>query len=567
MVTQPLVWTFACALALEPFWSSQFPVAPQLTVGRAAIVLVAALAVREALRTDRLRTPPALLIVFLAGVAGLWSWVIVSSETWGCFCTGAAYGFSEMAAVAVLAALVPFLVTGCAPALLVGAAVGGLVSALLAVAGIHDVHTGVQAVDTYGSRLWGANGNPNFLALAVALCLPILLGFRAGRPRMRAAVEYAALGLGLVVIALTFSRGGMLAAGIGVVVVLLLRAPDRRRRLMVVAGVGLAALAGVLLYPAFQRARLNSDFPQADKQVAVDRSGWDTNEIGLVPVGGSRLSDVPPGSLKVTTSSSGQGVSHGLGRVQGGGIVRLTFRARSDLTGLAFAYGLADARSADRPTIRTAFLSPVWRRYSVAWHPPRTAGRAAGFFWQLGGATSFQIADVRSRLVPARAGGLSSISTHLLGAVPGQSPDKLAESRYVKSRLSDFREAVHAFASEPIRGIGFDTFPHYAVRHADYGAQATHNEYIRIPAELGVVGALLFALVVGAIVAALAALGRPRADWHVAAVGTLAGGAVGLLFVNGLEASTVALPLAVAAGAICGAARPAAVPTGDPGST
>jgi O-antigen ligase len=125
-----------------------------------------------------------------------------------------------------------------------------------------------------------------------------------------------------------------------------------------------------------------------------------------------------------------------------------------------------------------------------------------------------------------------------------------AESSYVHSRLDALRLARQAFADHPARGLGWENFPAYAAREGKYGGLATHNEYTRIAAELGLPG--IAALLVVALSAVFAAALEPRTAFLGAAVGVIASGAVALIFINGLVASSPSLPLATAVGLLVG---------------
>jgi O-antigen ligase len=123
------------------------------------------------------------------------------------------------------------------------------------------------------------------------------------------------------------------------------------------------------------------------------------------------------------------------------------------------------------------------------------------------------------------------------------------ESRYIHSREDAAHLAVDLFIQNPLTGIGWEQFTHYSQTRLHYGALATHNEYLRYAAELGLPG-LLFLVLIIATVAKSAIRIRPT-DVRVAAVACLVSGAVGLCFLNGLETPTISLPLFVSAALIC----------------
>jgi O-antigen ligase len=128
-----------------------------------------------------------------------------------------------------------------------------------------------------------------------------------------------------------------------------------------------------------------------------------------------------------------------------------------------------------------------------------------------------------------------------------------AEERYLRSRLDAANLTIDAFASEPLSGIGWATFPAYAATHLDYGVLAAHNEYLAFAAELGIVGLLLLGLLVAAIVIGIrqSGSGRPEA----AAIGALAAAATGLVFVEALPVPQLSIPIAIAAAVVCAGRR------------
>jgi O-antigen ligase len=100
-----------------------------------------------------------------------------------------------------------------------------------------------------------------------------------------------------------------------------------------------------------------------------------------------------------------------------------------------------------------------------------------------------------------------------------------------------------------LTGIGWQQFTRYSAIRLNYGRLATHDEYLRYAAELGLPG-LLFLLLIIATVATAAVRVSPT-DVRVAAAACLVAGAVGLFFVNALETPNISLPLFVSAALIC----------------
>jgi O-antigen ligase len=128
-----------------------------------------------------------------------------------------------------------------------------------------------------------------------------------------------------------------------------------------------------------------------------------------------------------------------------------------------------------------------------------------------------------------------------------------AEKHYLQSRLDAAREALRAFASEPLRGIGWATFPAYSASHLHYGPLAAHNQYLSFAAELGIVGILFMSLLIAAVAIGVkgSGLGRPEA----AAIGMLASTAAGMFFVEALPVPQLSIPIALAAAIVCAPRR------------
>ncbi len=128
---------------------------------------------------------------------------------------------------------------------------------------------------------------------------------------------------------------------------------------------------------------------------------------------------------------------------------------------------------------------------------------------------------------------------------PAIDPERL----YVRSRLDGAELAVDSFVSNPIAGIGWDDFQLEADAKLPYGRLATHNDYLRVAAELGLPGlALLGALGVALIMGVRAS---DDALLRASAGGVLATGALNLAFINAIVLSTATLPLVVAGAVVC----------------
>ena len=128
------------------------------------------------------------------------------------------------------------------------------------------------------------------------------------------------------------------------------------------------------------------------------------------------------------------------------------------------------------------------------------------------------------------------------------------DARDIRSREVGVDLAFEAFASQPARGIGWGRFPEYSTANSAFSGLPTHNEYLRFLAELGILGVGL--LVLAGLVVASTFWRRPLDAMSLALLGMLVAGAVGLVFVNGLVAAAIAVPLGFAAALACARAGP-----------
>jgi O-antigen ligase len=99
-----------------------------------------------------------------------------------------------------------------------------------------------------------------------------------------------------------------------------------------------------------------------------------------------------------------------------------------------------------------------------------------------------------------------------------------------------------------LRGIGWERFPTYAARRSGVGPIATHDEYLRFAAELGVPGvAVLVLLGISVLWALVKVWTRELAP---ALAGTLLAAAICLGFANLLETPDASLAIATAAACV-----------------
>jgi O-antigen ligase/4-amino-4-deoxy-L-arabinose transferase-like glycosyltransferase len=529
-----------------------------LTIGRGIIVVAALLFVLDVLRAPvpRPRVPRAVWLL-VAALALLWVWIVTNALSWGCGCSVEVAGFSELLAICVLAAFISAFEPQLRPAVVLAVVAGASLSAALTLAGVHGLSEGTANTSAIQGRAAGPFGNPNLLAFLLAFGLPA--GLAAYRPQLGRTrlILGGAVGLVTLVLVLTFSRSGLLAAAAGAVVVLVLQQPRRSRaRRRTLVGLGMAAAAIAVIYPAFAELRRDASSPPLDQRLrALDVSGWDGRAQGLIAGGEARLANSAPGELEVGIDGAGEGVSRPIGHAIAAREYELRFEARSVTGTQRLHFGLEDNVRGNSPVSRQASVSDRWQPLRIGWRPTADSPDARLYIWSEGGAPGFVIRDV---VTVARAPGAPAArKTHavtLEGSTYAQSEAarREFETREVASRRAGVELSLSAFESQPIRGIGWGRFNEFSAARAEFGRLPTHNEYLRFLAELGLVGVLLLGFVGVSI--GMAARSAQRDAVGLAVLGMLITGAVGLLFVNGLATAAVTMPLALAAGVACGRA-------------
>jgi O-Antigen ligase len=532
------------SLALAPFWPVS--VVSSLTVGRGLLLLVATSAAIDVVGARfgvlSLARPAGVLF---GGLAALLAWAGASALSRGCFCYGGFPGLAEWSLWASLVALVAILAPDYRLLLLGSSVAGVILGGLLAALGVGDLAASVADTSLGSDRLGGIYGNSNFLAYAVAFAVPVLIagtlqsGWKARVPLLLALVGVS------TVIVLTFSRGGALAALLGALAVVL--AVPRNWKLRAAIGSGVVVvLAGLITvaYPYYADERLRT-WPSPP-----DASGWDRSAQGLVPQGGSELSNQETGNvLKVSASQRGQGVSVPIGAAKPTRAYNVAFDARTAGTKAQLEYGLEDNFEANGPALDSRQVDGNWQRLRLRWVPTGDSPAARFYAWSNSGSVDLFLRNVE--LVTRSGDGpveTRRISTRLLGP---RSEDSLTnrEDRYIDSRWAGVELGAQAFWSDPLFGIGWERFPAYAAARGDFKAMPTHNEYVRFAAELGAPGVLLLLLI--AAVAGLGVWHLPRGPLRWGTLGVLVVGVVGLLFANALVFSAASAPLAVGVGLAC----------------
>lgn len=537
-------------------------IAGPLTLGRATLLLFAALLAADLLRERpqlfRLSAPTVLLA---SAYVGLSVWIFFNAAAWGCNCDGKAGGFYEFAVIGLLA----LVALGFEPRLrgpaIVATLAGIVLASTLALLGVGALNSGTVDLTQTGGRLSGTFGNANELGFAAALGIPIVLAYRSAADMAGRIAVVASLLILSVTLVLTFSRGAIIAAAVGVLVLALWEARRSRRHVLVILGAAaVCALVGAVLYSVFEQQRENASFESVPAALRpldqLDQTGWDSRAQGPIPNGPSDLFN-RDSSIAVRSDRAGEGASFRWGEAAAGGDYTLRFKARAEGAGapIPFSYALGENARTVGDSRAEAELDMRWRAFSLPWKPGLRAPHATLYMWQRGGPSTFAFSDVRV----IRGQGLESASIAIPGQLRGSEYDRLTseatrdERRYVRSRVDAAHLAFRAFKSEPLRGIGWSTFPIYSAAHSHYGQLAAHNEYLGIAAELGIVGLLLLGLMIAGIVAGVRRAESGRAD--AAAIGVAAAAAAGLVFVEALPVPQLAITLAIAAAVLCAQRR------------
>jgi hypothetical protein len=547
----------AAAAFLAPLSATRL-VGP-LTLGRVVALTFAAMLAADLLKNLPRWVRPSFPTALLGGTyVGLTGWVFLNTAAWGCNCDGKMGGFAEVAFVGLLA-LVAISVESRLGGVAMVAALGGLTAAaLLALAGVGSINSGTIDLTQTGGRLSGTFGNSNELGFAVALAIPIAIAYRSLGTRLGQAMTGATLLTLGATLLLTYSRGAIIAAAIGTVAFALWEVRGSRRRLAVVISVAAATavLAGAL-YAVFEHARQEASFaapPHALRELAQrDVTGWDARAMGLIPHGGSALFN-QGGAIGVRATGGGEGASFRWGEGRAGAVYTLQFRARSDGATLPFSYALGDNVLNQDSRRAVGDLTRHWRRYTLAWRPDPRSPHATLYVWERRGPSAFALASISLIAhIPGSAPRLISVPAHLGGSLYAHMTSNAVglERRYIRSRLEAAHLALDAFASEPLHGIGWGTFPEYAAAHSHFGLLAAHDEYLAFAAELGLVGVLLLGLLIAAVVLGLRRIGTTRAE--AAALGVLVTAAAGMVFVEALPVPQLSIPIALAAAVACAA--------------
>ncbi|MGC9665568.1 O-antigen ligase family protein [Planosporangium sp. 12N6] len=139
-------------------------------------------------------------------------------------------------------------------------------------------------------------------------------------------------------------------------------------------------------------------------------------------------------------------------------------------------------------------------------------------------------------------GALTVVQQFALG---GRSTEELSTNNEIRADAARF--ALHVALDNPGRGIGYGMFAPYAGLHSpQHVVINTHNDYLRLAVEAGVVALLLFAYLLWRGLRAL------RTPEYTVLGAVVVAYAVGLLFANTLSNLIVTAPFWVALGALTG---------------
>jgi O-antigen ligase len=528
-----------------------------LTLGRTTALIFAALLAADLLieRPHQFWLDPAGLLLGGAYV-GLSAWIFLNSAAWGCNCNGKVGGFSEFAVIGLLAIVAISFEPRLREAAIAATLAGIVLAAALALAGVGALNSATVDLSQTGGRLSGTFGNANELGFSAALGIPVALAYCSIAGRAGRIAGAATIVLLTTTLVLTYSRGAIIAAGVGILALYLWQeAGSRRRVTIILAAASLSIGLAAVLYTAFERERRDVSFTAVSPALRGldqrDLSGWDSRALGPIPNGPSKLLNMGS-AFAVRARRGGEGASFRWGEASAGSTYTLRFRARSESARLPFSYELGDSSQKVEGPRGAGELDQRWRSFSLVWNPRLRSPQATLYIWQRAGPSTVALADVRV-IAHSRSGRSQVIAVpgHLVGSLYQRfiSVATRAEGRYTRSRLDASHLALEAFDSEPLRGIGWGTFPTYAAAHLHFGLLAAHDEYLAFAAELGVLGALLLILLIAAVAIGVKWTGP---GWpEAAAIGLLAAAAAGMVFVEALPTPQLSIAMAIAAAVLC----------------
>ena len=219
-------------------------------------------------------------MLLTAAYLGLAAWIFINSSAWGCNCDGKRGGFSEFAVIGLLVLVAISLELQLRGVAITATLAGLVLAAALALAGVGTLNSGAGKLTQTGGRLSAIFGNANETGFAAALGIPIALAYHSAAGRAgRIATVAAILILGATLI-LTYSRGAIIAAAIGILALALWQARGSRRRIVVILiGASAGVIVAAALYTLFERERRDVSFtavspsPQGAESARSERLG------------------------------------------------------------------------------------------------------------------------------------------------------------------------------------------------------------------------------------------------------------------------------------------------------
>ena len=547
------------ALALVPFWNRSPGLPDQAYVGRGAILFLALAAAINwrVLPSVAHRLQIDAAVVAMTALLALTAWTLARAASDDCLrCAGSAAGLSEFVVVAFLVALLASTDAEvrriAIPATLISSTLAIFTSAPAVVRFWHP--TGEPG----DGRLSGLYGNPNLLGFIVACGVPALVAFRNSSTWSRV-THWSGVAVACALILMTFSRSAILMAFIGTFVVLFGESRTHRSIMKTGASCIVTGAALFAAYPSFQSWRQDVSFRSLrDAARTEDGSGWDRGRRGPITQGPSEIAIVNDDgrpALEVRTDRVNEGVSFEWGALEADQRYTIVLRARS-ARATRVRVVLGDLASGATGVPTEAVVGRNIQDVRVGWSPMDTPTRARAYVVFPSGAASLRISVLRLEMASAVADRRARIVAVAPMALKG--PPSAAELRrrfadpeasYAASRAKGLRLAAQAVRSRPLLGIGWEQFPSYAARNSRYGLLATHNEYARFAAELGLPGLFLLVGALGA--GAVAARRHANSAVRLAAIGIGVTSATGFAFANALVSPSLSLPLAVTLGWVC----------------
>lgn len=218
---------------------------------------------------------------------------------------------------------------------------------------------------------------------------------------------------------------------------------------------------------------------------------------------------------------------------------------------------------------------PTWLLPAAVCGAATVETQSRGAFIAAGVGVAVVVVQSRPRIVQAliaiAVGAIVATSPGLVGdlehvAARDRASAELRHDSILRRHAAEFAATVAA--EHPIRGIGFATFPSYAVADPRFGLyMVTHNDYLRLAAEDGAVTLLVF---LGLLWPGVRGRRAGEPGMLRAVVVTYA---VGLLFANALADLIASIPFWLSLGCLlaadhgrAGRTRPAVTPLNDRGA-